>query len=82
MAAASCERYKECRDRAKRVVRDAQLRADERWGRKLTEDVHGNKRMFWKEVKTGRGQSSRMEVVKAADGKMMVEQDEVGKKVG
>ena len=74
MAAASCERYKECRD--------AQLRADERWGRKLTEDVHGNKRMFWKEVKTGRGQSSRMEVVKAADGKMMVEQDEVGKKVG
>ena len=79
----SYERYKECKRRAMRAVRFAKARADERWGRKLTEDVQGNKRMFWKEVKkTRKGPSRKEERVKAADGRLLVEQEEVGRRWG
>ena len=75
---ASYESYKERRNQAKRAVRVAKVRADERWGRKLTENFQENKKMFWKEVKRIRkGTSRNEERVKAEDGRMLVEKDEV-----
>ena len=46
----SYERYREKRNQVKRVVHQAQVRADERWGRKLTENFLENKKMFWIDV--------------------------------
>ena len=77
----SYERYKEKRNRVKRVVRDAQVRADERWGRKMTGNFQRNKKMFWKEVKRLRGGASgKEERVKAEDGRMLIEKDAVRKR--
>ena len=77
------EHYKECRAQAKREVKLAKMRADERWGRKLTEDVKENKKMFWKEVKRTRKESSkREEQVKAEDGRMLIRQEEVSRRWG
>ena len=46
----SYERYKEKRNQAKRVVRVAEVRVDERWGR--------NNKMLWKEVHRIRKETS------------------------
>ena len=43
---ASYEIYKEKRNHVKRVVREAKVRSDERWGRKLTDNFQENKKMF------------------------------------
>ena len=56
----SYEVYKEVRNRVKTVVRRVKRAADERWGRRVTENFERNKKMFWKEVKRARkGQSER-----------------------
>ena len=71
---ASYEAYKEKRRLVKRAVRNAKVRADERWGNKLTENFQGNKKMFWKEVKRVRkGKDGKEERVKAEDGTVLVE---------
>ena len=75
---ASYEAYKEKRRLVKRAVRNAKVRADERWGNKLTENFQGNKKMFWKEVKRVRkGKDGKEERVKAEDGTVLVEKQAV-----
>ena len=75
---ASYERYKETRRQAKRVVKEAQERADDRWGRKLTENFQVNKKMFWKEVmRTRRGTTKGESRVKTKDGVVLQEEGEV-----
>lgn len=77
----SYEVYKEVRNRVKTVVRRVKRAADERWGRRVTENFERNKKMFWKEVKRARkGQSEREERVKGVDGRMIVEAEEVRKR--
>jgi len=72
---------KEKRNRAKRVVRDAKVSGDERWGRKLTENFQVNKKMFWKEVKrTRKGTSGKEERVKTEGGRLLIEQDALRKR--
>ena len=69
------ERYKEKSRVAKRMVRKAKRKADVRWGKSLSENFEGNKKMFWKEVKSvRRGESSREERVKGADGQLLVDE--------
>uniref|UniRef100_UPI003EBE6DD0 hypothetical protein n=1 Tax=Klebsiella pneumoniae TaxID=573 RepID=UPI003EBE6DD0 len=60
----SYERYKEKRNLAKRIIRNAKVKSDERWGKKMTDNFQENKKMFWKEVKRVRkGTSNREERV-------------------
>ena len=72
------EYYKGERNRVKRMVKEAKLRADERWGQKMTESFGENKKMFWKEVKRVRKGCSRLEErVKAGDGRLLVKSEDV-----
>ena len=72
------ERYKSVRNEVKRAVRRAKMEADVRWGEKLVEDFHSNKRMFWKEVKrTRKGVEVKEECVKDVNGRVLSESDEV-----
>ena len=74
----SYERYKEKRNLAKRVIRNAKVKSDERWGKKMTDNFQENKKMFWKEVKRVRkGTSNREERVKDEDGSLLVERKAV-----
>ena len=78
---ASYEMYKEKRRLARREVRNAKVRADERWGNKLTENFQENKKMFWKEVKRVRKGRDKMEGrVKAEDGTVLTEKQAVEKR--
>ena len=45
----SCERYKNKINQVKGTVCVAKVSADEKWGRKMTENFHENK-MFWNKV--------------------------------
>ncbi|KAK7907805.1 hypothetical protein WMY93_016417 [Mugilogobius chulae] len=77
----SYECYKEKRSATKRAVREARVAADERWGRRLTDNFRESKKMFWKEVKRVRkGVSGREERVKTEDGRMLNEGNEVRKR--
>ena len=72
------ERYKRKRVEVKRKVRTAKRRADEKWGRSLTENFERDKKKFWKEVKRVRGgESGREERVKDVDGNLLVEGEQV-----
>ena len=72
------ERYKIVRNEVKRAVRRAKMEADVRWGEKLVEDFHSNKRMFWKEVKrTRKGVEVKEECVKDVNGRVLSESGEV-----
>ena len=74
-------RYKEKRNQARRAVRHAKVAADERWGRRMTDNFQENKKMFWKEVKRVRkGESGKEERVKAVDGRMLSDVNEVRKR--
>ena len=74
----SYERYKEKRNLAKRIIRNAKVKSDERWGKKMTDNFQENKKMFWKEVKRIRkGTSNREERVKDEDGSLLVERKAV-----
>ncbi|XP_076031869.1 uncharacterized protein LOC143019772 [Oratosquilla oratoria] len=71
----SYERYKEKKREVKQKVKEAKRRADVKWGRSMTENFESNKKMFWKEIKRGRGgESSREEKVKGTDGEMIMEE--------
>ena len=72
------ERYKVKRREVKHKIREAKRRADVKWGESMTENFESNKKMFWKEIKRGRGnESSREEKVKGADGEMIIEENAV-----
>ena len=71
------ERYKKKRNQAKRAVDVAKVHADERWGRKMTENFHENK-MIWKKVQRTRKETSgNEEKVKRDNGTMLVEKKAV-----
>ena len=72
------ERYKLVRIEVKRAVRRAKKDADVRWGEKLVEDFHANKRMFWKEVnRTRKGVEVKEKCVKDVNGRVLSESGEV-----
>ena len=52
--------YRRERNRVKRMVKEAKVRADERWGQKMTDNFEENKKMFWKEVNRVRKGSVRL----------------------
>ncbi|XP_076031278.1 uncharacterized protein LOC143019503 [Oratosquilla oratoria] len=71
----SYETYKEKKREVKQKVKEAKRRADVKWGRSMTENFESNKKMFWKEIKRGRGgESSREEKVKGTDGELKMEE--------
>ena len=45
------DRYRAQRVVVKLAVKAAKRMADRRWGERLGNDLEGNKKMFWKEVK-------------------------------
>ena len=56
----------------KRAVKVAKRMADWRWGERLGNDLEGNKKMFWKEVKRMRkGEQARDEMVKDVNGQIL-----------
>ena len=65
------------RNRAQRVavklaVQAAKRMADRRWGERLGNDLEGNKKMSWKEVKRVRkGEQAREEMVKDVSGQIL-----------
>ena len=48
------EVYREEKRKAKRCIYQSKEKLNEQFGRKMSEDVSGNKRLFWKEVKWGK----------------------------
>ena len=58
--------YKEERKTVKLKVKREKRKADERWGRKVSEKYETNKKMFWKKLKDVR-KSSDSEVVRVKD---------------
>ena len=56
----------------KQAVQAAKRMADRRWGERLGNDLEGNKKMFWKEVKRVRiGEQAREEMVKDVNGQIL-----------
>jgi len=57
------------------------MSADEKWGRRLTENFQVNKKMFRKEVKrTRKGTSGKEKRVKSENGRSLIEKDAVRKR--
>ena len=44
------EAYREEKRKVKRCIYQNKKKVDEQFGRKMSEDVNGNKKLFWKEV--------------------------------
>ena len=52
--------------------------ADQRWGERLGNDLEGNEKMFWKEVKREvKGELTRDEMVKDVNGQILCDGVEV-----
>lgn len=52
--------YKSWNRRMKELVKENKMRVDEEFGRKLSEKLNGNKKLFWKDVKREREEESDM----------------------
>ena len=62
----------------KLAVQAAKRMADRRWRERLGNDLEGNKKMFWKEVKRLRkGEQAREEMVKDVNGQILRDSVEV-----
>ena len=49
------EAYREEKRKVKRCIYQNKKKVDEQFGRKMSEDVNGNKKLFWKEVSNAKG---------------------------
>ena len=72
------ERYRNERRKVKWTVKVAKREADEKFGRRISDNFKENKKMFWKEVKRVKGgDSNREESVKDKRGKLLVDNEAV-----
>ena len=75
------DRYRAQRVAVKLAVQAAKRVADRRWRERLGNDLEGNKRMFWTEVKQVRkGEQAREEMVKDVNGQILSDGVEVGRR--
>ena len=66
------DRYRAQRVVVKLAVKAAKRMADRRWGERLGNDLEGNEKMFWKEVKRVRkGEQAREDMVKDVSGQIL-----------
>ena len=72
------EEYDIAKKVAKRDVERCKIEANERLGRKMNDDLNGNVKLFWKEVRKANGSTkSGCKRIKGRDGSMLIEEDDV-----
>ena len=72
------EEYVILRKDAKRKVKKCKIDANERLGRKMNDDLNGNVKLFWKEVRKANGSTkSGCKRIKGRDGSMLIEEEDV-----
>jgi hypothetical protein len=77
----SCmEVYREERRKTKRCISGRKREVNEQFGRKMNEDVKGNKKLFWKEVrKVGKERNGNLSNIKNRNGTLVTDEAEVRK---
>lgn len=70
--------YKKAKNEVKRIIKRSKREANENFGKKLSQDVNGNRKLFWKEVKKvkNEGKESCMGV-KGKNGRVLVSETEI-----
>jgi len=72
------EEYKRVKKEVKMIVRKSKKEANENMGKRMTNDMNGNIKLFWKEVKKARGcVANGSEKVKDASGRMLLRDNDV-----
>ena len=72
------EKYRDCKTRVRRLIRESRKRVDEEFGRKLSSSFKENKKLFWKETRRERGEKRcGGERVKSREGIVLREGEEV-----
>ena len=67
------EAYREEKRKVKRYVYQSKNEANEQFGRKMNEDVNGNRKLFWKEVsKANEGKVESCRRVKGGNGRLVM----------
>ena len=71
----SLERGKE---KVKRCIHQSKKEVQEQFGRKMNQDVNGNRKLFWKEVnKVNGGKVENFNRIKDGNGRLVLEEAEV-----
>ena len=66
------------RKRLKGCIYQSKKEVQEQFGRKMNQDVNGNRKLFWKEVsKVNRGKLENSNRIKDGNGKLVLEEGEV-----
>ena len=74
------EAYREEKRKVKRSVYQSKKKVSEQFGRKVTEDVNGNKKLFWKEMNNTEGRKvESCSRIKDGNGSLTQGEDEMGR---
>ena len=72
------EVYKEEKRKVKRYINQSKKEVQEQFGRKMYQDVNGNRKLFWKEVsKANGGKVEKSNRIKDGSGRLVLERAEV-----
>ena len=74
------EAHREEKINVKRCIYQSKKKANEQFGRKMNEDVNGNRKLFWNEVSNAKG--GKVEIcsrIKDGNGRLVQGEDEVRK---
>ena len=70
--------YREERKKTKRCISMRKREVNEQFGKKMNEDIHGNKKLFWKEVrKVGKERNGNFSNIMNRNGTLVTEESEV-----
>ena len=72
------EAYREEKRKLKRCIIQSKKKVNEQFGRKMNEDVNGNRKLFWKEVSNAKGgKVDSCSRIKDLNGRLTQREDEV-----
>ena len=70
------EAYKEEKRKVKRCIYQSKEEVQEQFGRKMNQDVNGNRKIFWKEVsKANGGKVENSHRIKDGKGRLVLEEE-------
>ena len=72
------EAYREKKRSVKRCVYQSKMKVNEQFGKKMNEDVNGNKKLFWKELSNAKGgEVESCSIIKDVNGSLAHGEDDV-----